>query len=360
MIVFWIAAALLAAGASALILGRAAAVAGDTGEDPTVAVYRRALAEIDDLADRELIAEDERRAARTEAARRLINAADGAPRVGQSASRRTMLIIAGSIPLAAVALYFLLGSPGLADQPFAGRLAAWRAHPERYQSPELAAALRSLAAQHPNDPEPLRHLAALDLSLGDANGAVHALRKADAIAPGRPEILAPLGEILVLKARGTVGADAQAIFREVIQRDPRSPSARYYLGRARIAGGDRAGGLSDWRGLLADLSTDDPRRAMLSRDIASVETTGAPDLNTPLQPAERSAMSGAIRGMVDGLASRLAAHPDDPQGWVRLVRAYTVLGEADKREAALDQARRRFAGEPAILAELDAARKSPD
>jgi len=41
------------------------------------AVYRRALAEIDDLADRELIAEDERRAARTEAARRLITAADG-------------------------------------------------------------------------------------------------------------------------------------------------------------------------------------------------------------------------------------------------------------------------------------------
>jgi len=34
-----------------------------------------------------------------------------------------------------------------------------------------------------------------------------------------------------------------------------------------------------------------------------------------------------IRGMVDWLASRLAQSPQDPAGWVKLLRARTVIGE---------------------------------
>jgi cytochrome c-type biogenesis protein CcmH len=50
-----------------------------------------------------------------------------------------------------------------------------------------------------------------------------------------------------------------------------------------------------------------------------------------LSPGEREAM---IRAMVDGLAQRLAQHPDDAEGWRRLARAYEVLGETEKaREA---------------------------
>ena len=58
--------------------------------------------------------------------------------------------------------------------------------------------------------------------------------------------------------------------------------------------------------------------------------------------------------MVDGLAARLKANPDDPDGWVRLVRAYTVLGETDRRAAALIDARARYAGRPEVLKALDA------
>jgi cytochrome c-type biogenesis protein CcmH len=34
--------------------------------------------------------------------------------------------------------------------------------------------------------------------------------------------------------------------------------------------------------------------------------------------------------MVKRLADRLADEPDDVEGWTRLERAYTVLGEAEK------------------------------
>jgi cytochrome c-type biogenesis protein CcmH len=62
--------------------------------------------------------------------------------------------------------------------------------------------------------------------------------------------------------------------------------------------------------------------------------------------------------MVAGLASRLQANPDDPQGWVRLVRAYAVLGDQAKLNEALTQAKARYAGKPDTLAQLDAAARA--
>ena len=63
----------------------------------------------------------------------------------------------------------------------------------------------------------------------------------------------------------------------------------------------------------------------------------------------------AVRGMVAGLAARLKSNPDDPQGWVQLVRAYAVLGQAGDRDAALKAANTRYAGKPEVLKALAAA-----
>jgi cytochrome c-type biogenesis protein CcmH len=63
--------------------------------------------------------------------------------------------------------------------------------------------------------------------------------------------------------------------------------------------------------------------------------------------------------MVDGLAARLQANPDDPEGWVRLVRAYGVLGEGDRQASALAAARKRYAGRADVLTALAAAASAP-
>ncbi len=360
MFMFWIAAALLAGGAGGAVLHRARRAAATQGaRDPAIGVYRRALAEIDDLAQQGLIGGDERRATHAEAARRLLGAADQAQDpIGLTLAPGPLLAAAAAAPLAALILYLAVGSPGAPDQPFASRLAAWRGTPERSSALELAAVLRSLALQRPADPEPWRRLAALDLSLGDPDGAAHALRKALVIAPGRPELLEPLGEILVLRARGKVSADAQAVFRQALRSDPKSLVARYELARSQIEEGDAAEGLARWRSLLLDLPSDDPRRSLLARDIEAVKTTGRPAPEAEADPAQAGELSGAIQAMVEGLADRLRTHPDDPQGWVRLVRAYSVLGESAKRDAALAQARRLYGGRPDVLQALAAARRS--
>jgi cytochrome c-type biogenesis protein CcmH len=45
-----------------------------------------------------------------------------------------------------------------------------------------------------------------------------------------------------------------------------------------------------------------------------------------------------IRTMVASLAAKLEANPDNPAGWRQLSRAYSVLGETEKAEAALERA----------------------
>ena len=357
MIGLWIAAAVLSAAAGALMLWRASAAAADGGVDPSLPVYRRALAEIDELVERGLLLAPEREAARAEAARRLLRVAEHpAPAPDRPpASGRTVLAICLAAASAALVIYLAIGSPGLPDQPFRARLAAWRARPESAPPAGLAAALAQVADERPTDPEPLRKLAALDLSLGDVGGAEHALRRAMARAPGDADLPAMLGELMVL-ASGQIGPEANALFDQAVAHDPNQPAARYYLARAKLESGQVAAGLAEWRALLAVLPANDPRSAALAAQIAEVERTGrAPAPETARQASGAGDLGPAVQAMVAALAARLHAHPDDPGGWVRLVRAYAVLGDERARDTALAQARARYAAQPDELAQLTAA-----
>jgi cytochrome c-type biogenesis protein CcmH len=109
MIVLWIAAALMSAACAGLIMRRAALArhaVGQALEDPALAVYRRQLTEVDDLAERGLIGAEDLRSAHAEAARRLLSAAD-VVRAGwgaQSGGGRVVLAVAVLTPLLRSAL----------------------------------------------------------------------------------------------------------------------------------------------------------------------------------------------------------------------------------------------------------------
>jgi cytochrome c-type biogenesis protein CcmH len=356
MIAFWVAAGVLSAAAAGLILSRAArAVAEGEAQDPTPILYRRQLAEIDELAERGLMGQAERKSAHAEAARRLLAAADApASRWTAGANSRGMVLAAVcAAPALALIIYLLVGSPGVADQPFAKRMQAWRAaNPAELTAPELAAVLRKLTAERPNDPEGFRFLAIAEGASDNPPEAVRALRRALRLAPERADLWEMLGEGLTAEAGDKLTDEAKAAFSEAVKRDPRAVVARFQLARARLESGDRAGGLADWRALMRELPGDDPRRAAIGQAIAQQEG----------QPTPQAAPSGGqmemIRGMVEGLAKRLKTNPEDPEGWVRLVRAYAVLGDTAKRDIALREARARYAATPQVLQQLDEAAKA--
>ncbi|MFZ2871392.1 tetratricopeptide repeat protein, partial [Zavarzinia sp.] len=72
-----------------------------------------------------------------------------------------------------------------------------------------------------------------------------------------------------------------------------------------------------------------------------------------MSPEERQAM---IEGMVARLAERLQAQPDDIDGWLRLARAYDVLGKAPEAVAAWEKAAALKPDDAAIAEGLAAAR----
>lgn len=266
-------------------------------------------------------------------------------------------MIAALAPLVALGLYLFVGNPGYPDQPFAKRVAEWRhTDPSGLSPQQMAAVLTEIAAERPRDPEPLKNLGLAYMAADDLSHAVEALRKALAIAPARADLWSQLGEAFVMQADGEVDDDARAAFGEAVRLDPRSQGARYFLARGDIQHAHVAEGLAAWKALLGELPAGDPRGQALRAEIASVESNGG---LKPVEPEQAADMETTIRGMVDGLAARLAANPDDPDGWVRLVRAYAVLGEPEKRDQALARARTLYKDKPQVLSALDEAVKVP-
>lgn len=400
MITFSIAAVLLSALAAVLILQRASGAARQTDADPTLALYRRQLSEIDDLAERGLLAEGELKAARAEAARRLLGAAKtaepAAAEAGQPRASRPLrlLVLAGAVaaPALAVALYMMLGKPGLPDQPFAARLNAWKQGDASQLSPgEMAAVLQTVVKERPKDAEAMYYLSRAQLAEGNVPAAVESTRKALRLQPDDDGLWSTLGGLLMLQGNGEVTQPAQAAFRQAVKLNPKSVPARYYLGRARIAGGDLNGGLADWRALAADMPAEAPERQQLDAEIIATAKAGhlvAPQKSQaepPQQQAEAGggaeALAGALTGqapqggpgaggpgagggpdprqMVAALAARLEQNPNDLPGWSRLIRSYAVLGDPDKMKQAQDRARQIFKGQPEALKTIDSAAAAP-
>jgi cytochrome c-type biogenesis protein CcmH len=393
MITFSIAVVLLCALAAALILQRASGAARQTAADPTLAVYRRQLSEIDDLADRGLLAETELKAARAEAARRLLGAARtaelpsaeaGPPRVSR-AMRLTILAGAVAAPLLAGGLYLALGKPGLSDQPFSSRLKAWQqGDPSQLGPGEMAAVLKTIANARPTDAEPLTYLAKAQAASGNVAAAAETMRKAIRLEPQDPDLWSNLGILRLQQGQGEETAPAQEAFRQALKLDPKNPAARYHLARARITAGDVNGGLQDWRALAADLPPAAPERQQLEDEIAATAKAGrlvaAPKAAPPPQQQQAQggsaeALAGALTGqgpapgpaagapdprqMVAQLEARMQQDPNNLAGWARLIRSYAVLGMPDKMRAAQDQARQIFKGKAEALATIDNAAQAP-
>lgn len=355
MFLFWVVAGFLAAAAAGLILWRAAhSVAPASAHDPAQMLYRRQLSEIDDLVDRGLMGEGERKGAHAEAGRRLLAAAES-PTEAWTADPRTrglVLLAAVAAPALALGLYLWLGSPGARDLAYADRLEVWRnSDLNTLTPPEIAAVLRQAVKQRPSEAEGYRLLGLAEDASQNPLAALKALRRASELAPERADIWRMLGQAAFAAAGGKMEGEAVRAFTRVLALEPGDPAARFFLAQAKSEAGQTNEALADMRALLADMPNGAEGREAVQARIASLEGKPAPVTGDPQELA-------MIRGMVSSLASKLKANPDDPEGWVRLVRAYAVLADLPQRDAAYASARARYAGTPAVLQQLDAAARA--
>jgi cytochrome c-type biogenesis protein CcmH len=323
------------------------------------AVYRDQLAEIDRDAASGLIGSSEADAARVEISRRLLAAAD-AQRDPPAASanlkwRRSVAVVAlVGLPVLAIAIYLPLGSPQLGDFPLA----------QRDRTPAAAQSLDSLVAQveahlekDPTDGRGWSVLAPVLARLGRYDEAVRACRNSITYNGDSAERRADLGEAIAGAAGGVVTADAKTEFERAIALNADTVKANYFLGLAAEQDGRSAEAGSIWRAMLAKAPPNAPWRPLLQAALARVGGAGAP---APSDNAVTAAneMSGTdrdamIRGMVERLATRLKQNGSDVDGWLRLVRAYMVMGDRDKARGALVEARQAVANDAERLRQLN-------
>jgi len=321
------------------------------------AVYRDQLKELERDVARGLIDEPEADAARLEIERRLLAAdapVDAAPPRDDGMSPRLALAVALLLPMTAVVLYLALGAPDVPDQPYAARAperALASANGPVALDQEVAGLTEKLKANPENDADWLR-LAQTQAALGHWQKSAEAYREALRITKGRPDVASAYGEMLVMAADGIVTPGARDAFTAALGRDPKNMAARYYLGLAESQQGNAQAAVDAWQRLAADLPATSELRGELKARIAEAARAGglkAPPLAeaAPGPTAADMAQAGKmtaedrqkmIAGMVGGLAAKLKDRPDDLDGWLRLGRAYGVLGEPDKAADAYEHA----------------------
>lgn len=269
MTVFWIMTALMAALAGLLVLAGARRGA-DAGELVTPAVASAELSELDRLKARGLLDEAGWTAARAEAGRRILSARRDATPVAAN-PRDRIWVLAGifATVAGAVGLYMAVGAPGLPDQAWERRVDEWATQLDTLQPPQIAAVVARVVEERPNDHQALTMLGAARFEAGDPIGAVSAFRRAVAVQPDDAQSWARLGESLVRANGGVVDGDAEAAFRQALDRDPGQLGARYFLGEAAIARGDAPVAREMWLPLIAALDPADPRRSDLESRLPS-------------------------------------------------------------------------------------------
>jgi cytochrome c-type biogenesis protein CcmH len=308
-------------------------------------IYKDQLAELDRETAAGAITPAEADAQRTEIGRRLLEASrDKSGRNGSQS--RWPLVAALLVPVLAAGLYVKIGSFGQEDVPRAARLAA-------AQSNNDWEALVALVEQHleknPKDVEGWKLLAPNYLNMRRFGDAANAMQKLIELQGPTPDLYADMGEALVFQNQGLMTAQSVAAINAALKLDPKNPKGRYYSALALTQDGKREDARKAFESLLADSPTDAPWRKAVEGQIAQLAPgSAAPEISGEqmkdagnMSAEDRNAM---IRTMVDGLDQKLKDNPADIEGWLRLIRARTVLSETDKATAALATARLTFAG----------------
>ncbi len=236
--------------------------------------------------------------------------------------------------------------------------------PQSAPSPEIATMIPQIEARlkaNPNDVQGLRMLGMSFFETQRFAESATAYKRAAELAPASAESWSNLGEALVLASQGKFPADARAAFSKALARDPKDTRARYFLAVEKDISGDHTGAIDGWIALLKDSPPDAPWQSDVRSLISTVAAKENIDIRARMaalpalpvqQPIAGDEQQAVIRSMVDGLAKKLKDNPKDVDGWIMLMRSYSVLGRAKDATAARDSA---LAANPESAASINAA-----
>lgn len=174
------------------------------------------------------------------------------------------LAVCGSVAIAALGAYLVIGRPELPDSPYAARLEALKDRdPRTYTVDEALAILNEAARENANDPLPYFYTGQLLLDQGRAEEAARAFDMALRRQPRMAEALLGLGRAIV-GVEGRVTPEALAAFQQASALT-NDPAPWIYQAMAAMEAGRDADARTYWGEAYARMSEDDPRREMARR-----------------------------------------------------------------------------------------------
>lgn len=373
--IFWLAVAVLAATVTYAVTRPLLGEPGqaDGAREADLAVYKDQLAEIDADALRGMISDTEAQAARAEVARRVLRHADASPAEGDGGAAGSGLpnvVYLGAsavLPLASLAIYLMYGTPGLPGAPLKERLAAPVA---QSGVQDLIAKVEARLRSHPEDGKGWDVIAPVYMKQQRFADAAEAYATAIKILGETPRRLLGFSEARIRVSDGVIPDDARKALQSVLAIEPKNFEARIWLAIAKEEDGDKTGATSDFKALIAEAPDGAPWRGVIENRLAALEgrpaapasgsggdgapaNGGAANVES-MSPAERQAM---IEGMVARLAEKLKTNSKDKVGWLRLIRAYQVMGRKDDAAKAVAEAKAGLAGDEQAIGEIDALAK---
>ena len=378
--ILWIAYAVLVAAVIAVLVRPMLSDDDDTAtaEEADLAVYRDQLAEIDAERDRGQIDEIEAESARREFARRLIQRSEEVDGDRTAATSRGIsksgmaYATAIGIPLVSLAIYMSLGSPSMPSMPQSARL---QSSPNGATINELVAKVEAQLRQTPEDGRGWDAIAPVYLRLQRFDDAARAYAQALRLQGETTKRLRGFAEATVMANNGIIVDPARKAYARLLQLEPKNYEARFWLAMADEQEGKLDEAEQGYRAVLADAPEDAPWKPVIDTRLKKLaaqrggaaqpppaESAGS-IANSPGPTKEDIAAAETlsseqrqefINSMVERLAGKLEANPDDFEGWLRLVRAYAVLGRKDDAHRALAEARKSIEKDDDKQARLDA------
>ncbi len=335
-------------------------------------VYREQLQELEFQIDAGTKNRESLELERAEIARRILkeNRRSGTIKFWNSAKlgrHFTSISALALIPILSFSLYIALGSPGVPDAPLSaqriGKL-------EDKSIGEMVRMAERHLAKNPNDARGWTVLANVYGKLNRPSDRARAFEQIIKINGPTPGSLAELGEALTVADGNIVSARSRKLFERALAMDKSTLKASVYIALALEQEGRFGEALKGWVHIANSRKDDAQWQAMTSERISTMkqrigkilskEAAGKGEFKGPNteQIKDASKMNSVdrktlIKGMVARLADKLKDEPNDFDGWVRLIRSYTVLKRNNDARVALKNARNQFKNDPSLLKKLN-------
>ena len=315
---FWLVAALMAAGALAFALPPLLRRRGDpdpAARDATnIALHRDQLRELETDLAAGTLGREQYDEARRDIEQRLLDdvrTGDGA-RAAPAAGRRSAMAVAVAMPVAAILLYLAVGNPGA----LAPGTAASDGHGITRE--QIEGMVERLAARLKENPEDAEGWA----MLGRSNAAIDryaeaAVAYANAVKRSEPDaqLLADYADALAMAQGRNLRGEPERLIAQALKVDPHNVKALMLAGTVAFEKKDFKGAIAYWERILKVVPPDSNVADSARDSIADARAlAGAPKAPPPTKPGAAAVadvaatVSGTVR-LSPGIAAK--ASPDD-------------------------------------------------